>query len=208
MTKKWRFVQMPFFRGSICYDSSEKIGISRKHEVKGKHMPYIIASGMMIVSLIVWIRSKQRRFAGMDKNINNAMTQIGVQISSKWDVLISLLDTTKTHDENEYTVIKEMIRERHFITENSTPAHVIAQLNIIDEAQKKIMAVAESYPDLKADNTYDKILNNLNQYEKMIFTSQLIYNDRVAKRNHVIHMFPASIAAVILGFYNRTYKEI
>lgn len=171
-------------------------------------MPYIIASGMMIVSLIVWIRSKQRRFAGMDKNINNAMTQIGVQISSKWDVLISLLDTTKTHDENEYTVIKEMIRERHFITENSTPAHVIAQLNIIDEAQKKIMAVAESYPDLKADNTYDKILNNLNQYEKMIFTSQLIYNDRVAKRNHVIHMFPASIAAVILGFYNRTYKEI
>lgn len=171
-------------------------------------MPYIIASGIVVLLLIVWLRSKQRRFAGMDKNINNAMAQIGVQISSKWDVLISLLDTIKTHDENEYTVIIEMIRERHFITENSTPAHVLAQLNIIDKAQKKIMAAAESYPDLKADNTYGKILNNLNQYEKMIFTSQLIYNDRVAKRNHAIRMFPASIAAVILGFSIHTYKEI
>ena len=171
-------------------------------------MPYIIASGMMIVSLIGWILSKQRRFAGMDKNINNAMAQIGVQISSKWDVLISLLDTIKTHDEIEYKKLKEMIHERRLITKDSIPAQVIAQLNIIDDAKRRIMAVAERHPDLKADSTYGKSLNNLNQYEKMIFTSQLIYNDRVAKRNHMIHMFPASIAAVILGFYNRIYKEI
>ena len=63
-------------------------------------MPYIIASGIVVLLLIVLILSEQRRFAGMDKNINHAMAQIGVQISSKWDVLISLLDTIVTHGAN------------------------------------------------------------------------------------------------------------
>jgi len=136
-------------------------------------MPYIIASGIVVLLLIVWLRSNQRRFAGMDKNINNAMTQIGAQIASKWDVLIFLLDTTKVHDEIEYRKLKEMIYERRLITKDSIPAQVIAQLNIIDDAKGRIMAVAERHPDLKADSTYGKSLNNLNQYEKIILQVSL-----------------------------------
>lgn len=69
------------------------------------------------------------------------------------------------------------------------------------------MAVAESYPDLKADNTYIKTMDAVNQYESMVRTSRLIYNDSVTKLNRAVRMFPASLIAGILGFSKRAYLE-
>jgi LemA protein len=170
-------------------------------------MYYIIASGVIIVALIFWIISVQRTLVVMDENINNAMLQIGVQVSSRWDALTCLLELTKGYAEDEYKTIKESVQARRSITKASSPDDVIKQANIIAEAKDQIMAVAEIYPDLKLNSTYIKTMNAVNQYEKMIATSRLIYNDTVMKLNHEISMFPNSIAAVILGFSKRAYFE-
>ena len=170
-------------------------------------MYYIIASGVILVALILWIISVQRSLVVMDENINNAMSQIGVQLSSRWDALTSLLDLTKGYAEQEYKTITETIKARRSITKDSSPDDVSKQENIIAEALGKIMAVAESYPDLKADSTYIKTMDGVNQYENMVRTSRLIYNDSVTKLNRAIRMFPASMIAGILGFFNRAYLE-
>ena len=170
-------------------------------------MPYLIALGAIIVILVLWIISAQRSLVAMDENINNAMSQIGVQLSSRWDALTSLLDLTKGYAEHEYKTITETIKSRRAITRDSSPNDVTAQENIIADAMGKIMAVAENYPALKADGTYIKTMDSVNQYENMVRTSRLIYNDSVTKLNRAIRMFPTSLIANMLGFSIRTYLE-
>jgi len=170
-------------------------------------MPYIIAVGVIALVLVLWIISIQRTFVVMDENINNALSQIGVQISSRWDALTSLLDLTKGYAEHEYKTLTETIKARRSITKDSSPEDINKQENIITEAMGKIMAVAESYPNLKADTTYAKTMDAVNQYENMVRTSRLIYNDSVTKLNRAIRMFPASTIAGMLGFAKREYLE-
>jgi len=69
------------------------------------------------------------------------------------------------------------------------------------------MAVAESYPELKANENYIKTMDSVNEYEKMVRQSRLIYNDSVTKLNHTIRMFPTSIAAGMLHITSRDYLE-
>jgi len=170
-------------------------------------MPYLITIAIVIVMIVLWIISIQRSFVILDENINNAMSQIGVQISSRWDALTSLLDLTKGYAEHEYKTLTETIKARRSITKDSSPEDINKQENIIAEAMGKIMAVAESYPDLKADKTYTKTMDAVNQYENMVRTSRLIYNDSVTKLNRAIRMFPASMIAGMLGFSKRVYLE-
>jgi len=170
-------------------------------------MLYLIAIGIVAVILIFWVISVQRTFVVLDENINNAMSQIGVQLSSRWDALASLLDLTKGYAAHEYKTMTETIKARRSITRDSSPEDVKQQENVLIEAMGKIMAVAESYPDLKADQTYIKTMDSVNQYENMVRTSRLIYNDNVTKLNRAIRMFPASMIAGILGFSKRAYLE-
>lgn len=170
-------------------------------------MTFIIAAGVIIVILVLWVISVQRSFVVLDENINNAMSQIGVQLSSRWDALVSLLDLTKGYAEHEYKTMTDTIKARRSITRDSSPEDVKQQENFLVEALGKIMAVAENYPDLKADQTYIKTMDSVNQYENMVRTSRLIYNDNVTKLNRAVRMFPASLVAGILGFAQRTYLE-
>lgn len=160
-----------------------------------------------IAVIIIWFISAQRRLAFMDENINNAMSQIGVQQSSRWDALIALLDLTKGYAEHEYKTILDTTKNRAAITGSSTAGEAAAQDNMIADALSRIMAIAENYPDLKANQNYIKTMDSVNQYENMVRQSRLIYNDSVTKLNRSIRMFPMSIAAAILGFKSREYLE-
>lgn len=170
-------------------------------------MPYIIALVVVFGILILWVISVQRKLVAYDENINNAMSQIGVQLSSRWDALNSLLDLTKGYAAHEYQALMDTVKVRRSITRDSSPADVQNQENMIVEAMGKIMAVAESYPDLKANQTYIKTMDSVNQYENMVRTSRQIYNDSVTKLNRAIRMFPASLIAGALGFAQRNYLE-
>ena len=162
---------------------------------------------VILVLVVLWFIFTQRKLVVMDENINNAMSQIGVQLSSRWDALTALLDLTKGYAEHEYKTLSDTIRMRSTITAKSTAAEVNDQENILTEAMGRIMAVAESYPDLKANENYIKTMDNVNDYEKMVRQSRLIYNDSVTKLNRAIRMFPTSLVAGMLGVTSRDYLE-
>lgn len=161
----------------------------------------------IIAVIVLWFISVQRKLVALDENINNAMSQIGVQLSSRWDALTALLDLTKGYAEHEYKTISDTIKMRTAISSKSTAAEVNGQENILTEAMGKIMAVAESYPDLKSNENYIKTMDSINEYEEMVRKSRLIYNDSVTKLNRTIRMFPTSIAASVLGITSRDYLE-
>ena len=161
----------------------------------------------LIIIAVLWFISTQRKLVAMDENINNAMSQIGVQLSSRWDALTALLDLTKGYAEHEYKTLSDTIKMRTSISSTSSAKDVNEQENILTEAMGKIMAVAESYPELKANKNYIKTMDSVNEYEEMVRKSRLVYNDSVTKLNRTIRMFPTSIVAGMIHIVSRDYLE-
>ena len=171
-------------------------------------MTILIIIVLLVILVAGWVMSTQRRLVVMDENINNAMSQIGVQLSSRFDALTALLDLAKGYAAHESQTLIETIKSRRsVITAKSTPQDVLQQEGVISEALGRISMVAERYPELKADKGYAKCMDAVDSYEKMVRTSRLIYNDSVTKLNREIRMFPVSLIAGMLGFRQRDYLE-
>ena len=171
-------------------------------------MPTFIVLIVILVVVALWAISTQRKLVVLDENISNAMSQIGVQLSSRFDALTALLDLTKGYVKHESETLIETIKSRRsVITAKSTPDDVLRQEGIITEALGRIAMVTEQYPELKANQSYNKTMDAVQTYENMVRTSRLIYNDSVTKLNREIRMFPVSLIAGVFGFHQRDYLE-
>jgi LemA protein len=171
-------------------------------------LPTFIVIIAIAAVIVLWAISTQRRLVVLDENTSNAMSQIGVQLSSRFDALSALLDLTKGYAKHESETLIETIKSRRsVITAKSTPDDVQRQEGIISEALGRIAMVTEQYPELKANQTYIKTMDAVQTFENMVRTSRLIYNDSVTKLNREIRMFPVSMIAGMLGFRQRDYLE-
>ncbi|MGB4509114.1 MAG: LemA family protein [Syntrophomonadaceae bacterium] len=158
--------------------------------------------------IVLWIISTQRKLVVLDENASNAMSQIGVQLSSRFDALLALVDFTRGYAEDESEALITTIKSRRsVIIAKSTPEDVLCQEGIISEALDRIAVLTEQYPELKANETYIKTMDAVQTFENMIRTSRLIYNDSVTKLNREIRMFPVLLIAALLGFRQRDYLE-
>ncbi len=169
-------------------------------------LPTFIVVIVILAVVVLWGVSTQRKLVVLDENISNAMCQIGVQLSSRFDALTALLDLTKGYARHESETLIETIKSRRsVITAKSTPDEVMRQEGVISEALGRIAMVTEQYPELKANQTYIKTMDAVQTFENMVRTSRLIYNDSVTKLNREIRMFPVSMIAGMLGFRQRAY---
>ena len=167
-----------------------------------------IAIITVIAAIVLWTISTQRRLVVLDESINNAMSQIGVQMSSRFDALTALLDVIKGYAKPESETLIDTIKSRRrLITAKSAPEDVLRQEGIISEALGKIAVVTEQYPELKENPTYIKTMEAVQTFENMIRISRLIYNVCVAELSREIRMFPVSMIAGMLGFRQRDYLE-
>lgn len=171
-------------------------------------MESLIIVILLIILLAIWVMSTQRKLVVIDENVNNAMNQIGVQLSSRFNALTALLDLAKSYAAGDSQAMAGTIKSRYsVITAKSAPDEVMKQEILISEALEYIAMVAEGCPELKADKNYTKCMDAADSYEKMVRTSCLIYNDSVTKLNRSIRMLPTSLIAGMLGFHQRNYLE-
>ncbi|RGR65392.1 LemA family protein [Roseburia inulinivorans] len=169
-------------------------------------MEILVIIGLILLLLVLWIISVQRKFAVMDGNIQNAMNQIGVQISSRFDALFAVLDLMKGYVADDIQPLMERAAARRsVITARSAPEEVSEQEQVIEETVKSIRLAAERNPLLCADKNYTKCMDAVECYGRMVYTSRLIYNDSVTKLNSALGMFPTNVIAGILGFHKREY---
>lgn len=169
-------------------------------------MEILVIIGLILLLLVLWIISVQRKFAVMDGNIQNAMNQIRVQISSRFDALFAVLDLMKGYVADDIQPLMERAAARRsVITARSAPEEVSEQEQVIEETVKSIRLAAERNPLLCADKNYTKCMDAVECYGRMVYTSRLIYNDSVTKLNSALGMFPTNVIAGILGFHKREY---
>ena len=161
----------------------------------------------VIVILVLWVIGSQRNLVNLDEMCKNAMSQIGVQQNSRWDALSGLADLTKQYDNHEYNTILDVIKQRQTINGTSTAADANIQENAITQAMGKIMAVAEAYPNLKANENYAKMMDSVNGYEQNVRLSRMTCNDTITKYNQALRMIPVCFIAGMLGFVTREYLQ-
>ena len=137
----------------------------------------------------------------------NSLSQIGVQMSSRWDGLTALAQTMKGYASHEHDTLIGVISPRLPSPLPTDATKKNKQKDMNSAAMSKLMAISEAYPDLKADNLYMTAMSSISEADNKVRMSRMVYNDSVTIMNRTVRMFPASIFAGMLGFKVRVYLE-
>lgn len=164
--------------------------------------------GLILVALfILWVIITQRKLVAIDELVGNALSQIGVQLNSRWNALKSLMELTKSYDEHEYKTLEGIASKRSEIGSKSSAMDVENQEKNFTQALSRLIALGEAYPELKSNSLYSKTMESVNLYENQVRRSRMVYNDTVTKLNRAVRQFPASLIAGLLGFRQKDYLE-
>ena len=156
--------------------------------------------------LVLWGISVQNKLVQSDELCNNALKQINVQQVSRYDALQALIKLTREYASYESETLEKVIAQRRITSSaNPTVAEVNANEQALQEVSAKLIAIAEQYPDLKANQNYQQTMQDIKQYEENVRLSRMTFNDTVTKFNNQVRMFPGSVVAGILGFGKRDY---
>ena len=162
----------------------------------------------LVALLILWVVSVQNKLVRLDEVCKNAFKQINVQQISRFDAIKALVKLTRDYASYEADTLEKVISQRRI---TSGPAPTAADINgneaALSEMTAKLIAVAERYPDLKANENYVKTMDSIRQYEENVRLSRMTANDTVTRFNNQVRMFPGSVVASLLGFSQREYLQ-
>ena len=161
---------------------------------------------IIAAALVLWGISVQNKLVQADELCNNALKQINVQQISRYDALQALIKLTREYASYESETLEKVIAQRKITASaNPTVSEINANEQLLQEASAKLIAVAERYPDLKANQSYQQTMADIKSYEENVRLSRMTFNDTVTKFNNQVRMFPGSVVAGILGFGKRDY---
>ena len=164
----------------------------------------IIIVVVVIVLLIMWVVGCMNQLNMLDERVNNALAQIEVNLTSRFDALTGLLDLVKGYNEHEYKTLSDVISMRKV---GHTTSDIQQNEDIISQTVGRIVATAESYPDLKSNQNYQNLMNSLNDYENKVRSTRMVANDCVTKLNALIRQIPYNFIAPIAGVSKRDYLK-
>ena len=170
-------------------------------------MTVIIIIAILAI-LVLWVISVQRKLVKQEEICKNGLSQIGVQQSARWDALKALAELTKGYSDHEYKTLNDVIAQRRPITAESSSAEANAQEKLFNQALSSLNVVLERYPELKANESFNKTMDSVNTYTNQVRMSQMVYNDSVTNYNRLIRQFPDSIVASMFHFNQRDYLQV
>jgi LemA protein len=168
----------------------------------------IILVIIVVLALLVlgYFISTQRSLVNLDELCKNALSQIEVQLNSRWDALLALAQTAGQYAKHESETLINVIRQRRGEDVN-TPAAVNEQQGALQQVVGRLLAIGEAYPDLKAVDMYKEVTDGVRTYEENVRMSRMIYNDTATKMNRMVRQWPSSIVASILNFGQKEYLK-
>ena len=139
---------------------------------------------------------------------DNSWAQVDVQLRRRYDLIPNLVETVKGYAKHEREVFEKVTQARTSAINAGTVKDQAQAENMLSGALKTLFAVAENYPDLKANQNFLQLQEELSGTESKIAYARQFYNDMVMKFNQKQQVFPASIIANMFGFKEKEYFEI
>ena len=139
--------------------------------------------------------------------VKNGYSQIDVQLKRRNDLIPNLVETVKGYASHEKGVLEEVTQARAGVMNASTIQETSEADNQLTGALKSLFAVAENYPDLKANDNFQQLQNELSDTEDKISYARQFYNDIVLKYNNACQQFPSNIIANMFHFEEEEFFE-
>jgi len=158
----------------------------------------------VVAIIIIWLIATYNFFITLRNRINNAWSQIDVQLKRRFDLIPNLVETVKGYAKHEKETFKMVTEARNIMQNAKGMADKAKADDMLSGALKSLFAVAEAYPTLKANENFMQLQEELSGTENKIAYSRQFYNDSVLRLNTAVQKFPANIIA---GMFNIKERE-
>ncbi len=166
-----------------------------------------VAIGLLVL-VILWIIAIYNRLVGLRERFRNAWSQIDVQLKRRHDLIPNLVETVKGYAAHERQTLEAVTQARQMAVDAKSIAEAQQAENMLTSTLRSLFAVAEAYPDLKANQNFMQLQEELTATENKIAFARQHYNDVTNLYNTAIKVFPASIVAGSFAFTEQPYFEM
>ena len=165
---------------------------------------------VLAVIVIGYFISTQRALVNLDELCKNALSQIEVQLNSRFDAVIALAKTAAQYAKHESETIIQAVQARggNSGAPINTAEGINQQSNLLSQLMGRLNVVFERYPELKASELYKDAQKGMKEYEEHVRMSRMVYNDTATKMNRMVRQWPSSIVASILHFDIKDYLKV
>ena len=140
------------------------------------------------------------KFVGQEEAIKSQWAQVENQLQRRNDLIPNLVETVKGYAQHEEGVFKEVADARARLLAAKSPEESIAAANQQTSALGRLLAIAENYPQLRANEQFNRLMDELSGTENRIAVERMRYNEKVQEYNTSRRQFPANVTAKIFGF--------
>ncbi len=165
-----------------------------------------ILIGLAVV-VVVWLVGAYNSLVGARNRVDNAWSQIDVQLKRRYDLIPNLVETVKGYASHEQETFERVIQARNAAQAAQGPGEQAEAENFLTGALRQLFALAEAYPELRATENFQQLQAQLSETEDRISVSRQIYNDTVLTYNNRVQQVPTNIVASMFGFDQREFFE-
>lgn len=162
----------------------------------------------IIAALLIWGIATYNGFISLKRRIENAWAQIDVQLKRRHDLIPNLVNSVKGYMQYEQETLTKVVDARAKAVSAQEISDKIQAEGALSQALRGLLAVAEQYPDLKASEEVNTLMEELRNTENMISFARQFYNDSVMLYNTRLTIFPNNILAGMFNFKPATFWEI
>ena len=163
---------------------------------------------VILAILIIWFATTYNRLISLRNRIDNAWSQIDVQLKRRFDLIPNLVEAVKGYAKHEKETFKMVTEARTLMMKSDSVKDKAKADNMLTQGLKSIFAVAEAYPKLQASENFKMLQEELAGTESKIAYSRQFYNDNVLSLNESMQQFPTNIIANMFNFKRREYFEV
>ena len=167
----------------------------------------LVIVALLTVSAYSFFAGNYNTFVRLDQAVKSAWAQVENQLQRRYDLIPNLVETVKGYAKHEREVLTEVTNARAKVGGAGTVPDKIAANNELSGALSRLLLVVERYPDLKANQNFLHLQDELAGTENRIAVERMRYNDAVKIYNQEIRTFPANIIAGIFGFKEAAFFE-
>jgi LemA protein len=164
----------------------------------------------VIALLVIWVILIYNGLVAMRQRVNQAFADVDVQLKQRHDLVPNLVETVKGYASHERGTLEAVVQARNaaVAAQSGGPAQMAQAENMLSGALRQLFALAEAYPDLKANQNFMQLQAELSDLENKIAAARRFFNNSVQEYNTGIQSFPAVLLAGSLGFTQKEFFDL